>query len=103
MGLCSLIFSGITVIVSGIFFLQYVFRDPQYVLNTIFDKGFYWRLTILILSILSLIFNVLGFIIGTERILKTKEEREQTKKKKRQKKILHLTAKIEELKGKDDE
>ena len=99
----SFIFSLLTFLVSLVFFLEYVLRDPQYVLETIFDKGFYWRLAILTVSFTAFLFNILLLIVKKERLFKTKGERKQERKAKRNEKILHLTAKIEKLKNEDDD
>ena len=99
----AFIFSLLTFLVSLVFFLEYALRDPQYVLGTIFDKGFYWRLTILIISFATLLFNMVSIIAKKVRLFKTPEERKQYRKAKRKKKILQLNAKIEKLKNEDDD
>ena len=95
-------FSLLTFLASLMFFLEYALRDPQYVLGTIFDKGFYWRLTILIISFAAFLFNIVSLIVKKERLFKTPEERKQERKARRNKKILQLNAKIEKLKNEDD-
>ncbi len=94
-------FSLLTFLASLMFFLEYALRDPQYVLGTIFDKGFYWRLVILIISFVAFLFNMFSLIVKKERLFKTPEERKQERKARRNEKILQLNAKIEKLK-KDD-
>lgn len=99
----SFIFSLLTFLASFVFFLVYALRDPQYVLGTIFNKEFYWRLSILIVAFIAFLFNMFSLIVKKERIFKTPEERKQERKARRTQKILQLNAKIEKLKNKDDE
>lgn len=96
-------FSLLTFFASLVFFLEYVLRDPQYVLETIFDKGFYWRLVILIVSFVSCLFNMLSLVLKQDQLFKTTEERKQERKAKRDEKILQLNAKIEKLKNEGDD
>ena len=99
----AFIFSLLTFLVGLVFFLEYIFRDPQYVLETIFDKGFYWRLAISIVSFMAFLFNMFSLMVKKERLFKTAEERKQERKTRRNKKILQLNAKIKKLKSEDDD
>lgn len=101
--LLAVTFSLLAFLASLVFFLQYTLRDPQYVLGTIFDKGFYWRLAILIISFVAFLFNMLSLIVKKERLFKTPEERKRERKARRSEKILQLNAKIEKLKNEDDD